>query len=104
MTVQSDKLPPVPINTPFDFKGEKPSSIWNQWFIRLKAKVDAINVSLVNLLGTNAAGFLSTDGNGNWFARTLTAGTNITITEGTGAGGNPVISASGGGGNAIARV
>ncbi len=101
MTVQSDKLPPVPINTPFDVKGEKPSSIWNQWFIRLKAKVDAINTSLVNLLGTNTAGFLSTDGNGNWFTRTLTPGAGITISNNTGAGGNPTFTVGASGGNPL---
>ena len=101
MSTQSDKLPPLPINTPFDEKGGKPTSVWNQWFIRLKAKVDSINTSLVNLLGTNSAGFLATDGNGNWFARKLVAGTGISISNTTGAAGNPTFTVGASGGNPL---
>ena len=93
MSSQTDKLPPLPINTPFDVKGEKPTSVWNQWFIRLKAKVDVINASLVNLLGTSTSGILATNGSGSWFSRTLTAisSARIVITNGNGAAGNPTI-------------
>ena len=101
MTVQTDKLPPVPVLTPFDEGAKQPTSIWAQWFIRLKAKVDSINTSLVNLLGTNSAGFLATDGNGNWFARTLVAGTGISISNTTGAAGNPTFTVGASGGNPL---
>ncbi len=96
MSTQSDKLPPLPINTPFDEKGGKPTSVWNQWFIRLKAKVDIINKSIVSISGGTAAGFLSSDGNGTINNRVLTAGSNVTITNPDGVAGNPVISATGG--------
>ena len=98
MSSQSDKLPPVPINTPFDVKGEKPSSIWNQWFIRLKAKVDTINNAIATIAGNSTPGFLTSDGSGGINSRTLIAGTNVTITNPDGVAGNPVISSLGGSG------
>lgn len=105
MSVVTTKLPPVPNAVPIY---GNPTGIisqqWQQWFIQLKAKVDTINTSLVNIAGTSGPGVLATDGNGNWYVRTLTAGSNVTITNGTGATGDPVIAASGGGGGGTLSI
>lgn len=50
-----------------------------------------------NAINLNAAGIAVYDGAGTFSGRTLTAGTGISIANGNGTGGNPVISGAGGG-------
>lgn len=50
-----------------------------------------------NAINLNAAGMVAYDGAGTFSGRTLTAGTGVSITNGNGTGGNPTISAAGGG-------
>jgi hypothetical protein len=63
----------------------------------LSARVTVLE-ALVDGIG---AGIVVGDGLGNFTVRTLVAGTNITITNGTGVSGNPIISAAGGRGEYI---
>lgn len=50
-----------------------------------------------NAINLNASGMVAYDGAGTFSGRTLTAGTGISITNGSGTGGNPTISSTGSG-------
>lgn len=102
MSTQENPLPPVPSTTPItEGKFGLLSTPWMKWLVDLRLKVNTIGAALVQIATNNVAGFLASDGSGGINARTLTAGTNITITNPTGALGNPVISSAGGGGSPI---
>lgn len=102
MSVETDKLPPVPqLVSPlvslragdWELRDLRFETNWLQWFIQLRAKVDVINSALVSFGAlSNTAGFVSQDANGVFNSRTITGTLNrVTVTNGTGAGGNPVI-------------
>jgi len=98
-STQSNNLAQTPDNTPIADKNTgKVNFIWNQWFTNVQIKLNTITAAIVALSKNATAGFFASDGAGGVYARTLIAGTNVTITNPTGAGGNPTISASGGGG------
>jgi len=101
-TTQSNNLAQTPDNTPIaDIKTGRVNFIWNQWFTNVQIKLNTITAAIIALSKNATAGFLASDGAGGIFSRTLTPGTGITITNPTGAGGNPVISASASGGSPI---
>lgn len=50
-----------------------------------------------NAINLNASGIAVYDGSSTFFGRTLTAGTGVSISNGTGVSGNPTINAVGGG-------
>lgn len=101
-TTQSNNLAQTPDNTPIADKDTgRVNFIWNQWFTNVQIKLNTITAAIIALSKNATAGFLSSDGIGGIFSRTLTAGTGITITNPTGVGGNPVISASASGGAPI---
>lgn len=100
--LNTQKIPPVP--SAQDIVGREQKVVtqpWQQWFQQIRDKVNVITASIVALAGNATAGFLSSDGVGGITSRTLTAGTGITITNGNGVVGNPVISASASGGAPI---
>jgi hypothetical protein len=104
-TTQSNNLAQTPDNTPIADKDTgRVNFVWNQWFTNVQIKLNTITAAIIALSKNATAGFLSSDGAGGIFSRTLTAGTGITITNPTGAGGNPVISASGGAGGSPMHV
>ena len=101
-SVQIQNLANTPDNIPIAHKDTgKVNFIWNQWFTNVQIKINTITASIVALSKNATAGFFASDGAGGIFARTLTAGTGITITNGDGVAGNPVISASASGGAPI---
>jgi len=98
MSVETDPVPPVPEHSPplredeVQPKDEKLiSQPWARWFTSLRAKINVINESLVNLLGITGIGFVVKNG-ALWAVRTFQAGAGIDITNPTGAAGDPVIS------------
>ena len=91
--------PPTPVEIA-DPKTGMTSWAWVQWFVAARVKINAIGQSIVNIGALTTGGFAVTDGSGGWYSRKLVAGDNISITYPNGVGGDPVISASGGGGNA----
>ncbi len=58
-------------------------------------------VTVNNPVNANTPGFQSITSGGIWNGRTLTAGSGVTITNGDGTAGNPVISASGSSGSTV---
>lgn len=54
-------------------------------------------MAIGNALNLTTSGMVAADGAGTYTGRTLTAGTGISISNGNGTGGNPTISATGGG-------
>ncbi len=54
-------------------------------------------MATANAINLNSAGIAAYDGAGNFLARTITAGTGVSITNGSGVSGNPVINVVGGG-------
>jgi len=104
-TTQSNNLAQSPDSVPISDKDTgKVNFIWNQWFTNVQIKLNTITAAIIALSKNATAGFLASDGIGGIFSRTLTAGTGITITNPTGAGGNPVISVSGGAGGSPMHV
>lgn len=100
--LNTQKIPPVP--SAQDIVGGEQKVVtqpWQQWFQQIRDKVNVITASIVALAGNATAGFLSSDGAGGITPRTLVQGTGITITNGDGVAGNPVISATASGGNPI---
>ncbi|MDE3021612.1 MAG: hypothetical protein KGI54_07100 [Pseudomonadota bacterium] len=98
-STQSNNLAQSPDKVPISDKDTgRVNFIWNQWFTNVQIKLNTITAAIVALSKNATAGFLASDGVGGIYSRTLIEGTGITITNPTGAGGNPVISASGGGG------
>lgn len=98
MSVQTDPIPPVPEHTPplreDDVKrvfGKYFNQIWTRWFISLRDKVNVINDAIVNLGDVSGSGIVVKDGS-LWEARTVqgTSG-RISVTNGDGIAGNPVI-------------
>lgn len=101
-TTQSNNLAQSPDKIPISDKDTgKVNFIWNQWFTNVQIKLNTITSAIVALSKNATAGFLSSDGVGGIYSRTLIQGTGITITNPTGVGGNPVISASASGGGPI---
>jgi len=104
-TTQSNNLAQTPDNTPIADKNTgRVNFIWNQWFTNVQIKLNTITAAIIALSKNATAGFLASDGAGGIYSRTLVAGTNVTITNPTGAGGNPTISASGGGGSSTLGI
>lgn len=104
-TVEEQNLEPVPSQSNM-LEGDQKliTATWMRWFTNLRAKINVINASIVALAGGSTPGFLSSTGTGGINARTFIAGTGISITNPTGVGGNPVISASGGAGGSPMHV
>lgn len=100
--LNTQKIPPVPSSQDILEKEQKViTQPWQQWFQQIRDKVNVITASIVALAGNATAGFLSSDGAGGITSRTLVQGTGITITNGDGVAGNPVISATASGGAPI---
>lgn len=104
MSVETDKLPPVPqlvapliSNVPgkWELRNLRFESSWLQWFIQLRAKVDVINEALVSFGGlAGGAGFIAQSSTGTFASRVISGTANrVTVTFGNGAG-NPVIDIS----------
>lgn len=92
----ANDIPPVPSQQPINSmvpveKQKRFGVTWTQWFEAVRAKVNAINESILSLAGVTTSGFL-TFVSGNWVTRTIkgTAG-NISVTNGDGNGGDPTI-------------
>lgn len=107
MSTQSDKLPPVPqLTVPFTTVAGVPrfENAWLQWFIELKIKVDTINAALISASKVTGAGLVVQAPDGSWVTRTIqgTPG-QISVANGDGVAGNPVINyiGSGGGGGGL---
>lgn len=102
--VQIQNVPPEPSAQDFlqqkNIPGQPPersivSEIWRSWFTKVRIKLNTINAAVINISTLVTAGFVSTDGNGNFFSRTITGTTNdINVANGTGAAGNPTISSA----------
>lgn len=100
--LNTQKIPPVPSSMDLQEGQQKVvSQPWQQWFNQLRDKVNVITASIVALAGNSTAGFLSSDGAGGINSRTLVAGSGITITDGDGIAGNPIIAATASGGAPI---
>lgn len=54
-------------------------------------------MAINNALNASSSGLTASDGNGNWFGRTITLGTGLTGSNLDGIAGNPTLSAIGGG-------
>ena len=90
MGTSSDKMPPVPSQSPiFDKDKSHFGSTWTQWFVQVKAKIDIINSSLVRLASVVGTGLAIRTSIG-WITRNLvgTVG-EIEILNGDGVSGNP---------------
>jgi hypothetical protein len=98
MSVETDKVPPVPEHTPPLKENEiRPeigkyfSQTWTRWFVSLRDKINIIDESIVNLAGVSGSGVLVKNGVA-WLLRTITGTANrVTVTNGSGAGGDPTI-------------
>lgn len=102
MSVETDKLPPVPqLVAPltslkagkWELRDLRFESSWLQWFIQLRAKVDVINSAVVSFgnLGTTA-GLITQTTSGAFTPRTITGTANrVSVTNGSGDAGNPTI-------------
>lgn len=94
MSVETDPVPPLPSTTPPINKRdvrEPFENNWMQWFLNLRAKVNVLNQSLVNLSGVSGTGVLVKNG-ASWLLRTITGTAGrISVTDGDGAAGNPTI-------------
>lgn len=91
-------IPPVPEHTnPLvgdaanTSGGKRMSQVWTRWFLAVREKVNVLNASIVNLAGEVGSGFLS--GNGDqWSFRSITgASGRVSVSNGNGVGGNPVV-------------
>lgn len=65
---------------------------------------DDFDIVGADLSGLSGIGFIVQTGPGTYALRTLTAGAGISITDGNGGSGNPVISATGGGSSSWLRT
>jgi hypothetical protein len=102
MSVQTDPVPPAPQHTPPREQDNRLSSgvdknltlfsqPWIRWFISLRDKVNVLNESIVNLGDLSGAGILVKSG-AAWLLRSITGATGeITVADGDGVAGNPVI-------------
>lgn len=93
MAASSDKMPPVPSQSPVSDLGE-PSYFgvqWTQWFVQVKAKLDIINESLVGLAAVTGTG-LTIHTSGGWVTRSIAGTTGeIEVINGDGVSGNPTL-------------
>ncbi len=94
MADSEKNVPPVPNQQEIVEKlsgSNKVSIPWMQWFVVLRDKVNTLNASIVNLAGVVGNGFLVKNG-ASWLLRTLTGTSGrISVSNGTGAAGNPQI-------------
>lgn len=98
MSVQTDPVPPVPEHTPplkedevARDNGKFFNQTWTRWFVSVRAKINVLSESLVNLGNVAGNGLVAKNAD-NWFARTLTGTSNrVTVSNGDGASGNPTI-------------
>lgn len=98
MSVETDKIPPVPEHTPplredaiSGNLGKYFSQPWTRWFVSLRDKINVIDTSLVNLANVSGNGLVSKNGS-SWVARVLEGVANRTsVTNGNGASGNPTV-------------
>lgn len=100
MSVQEEKVPPVPQLIPplrdtsnqQDLRSYRFENAWMQWFTQVKFKIDVINANLFSISNLSGAGFTSRAADGTWNQREFLGVTaRITVTNGTGELGNPVI-------------
>lgn len=102
MSVQTDPVPPAPQHTPPREEDERLpsgrekavtlfSQPWIRWFISIRDKINVLNESIVSLSEITGTGFLAKDGVA-WVLRTITGTADrVTVTDGDGSGGDPVI-------------
>lgn len=91
---KSDLLEPITGTDPKKFS-RKMSVVWVRWMIQLRDKINLINATIASLSGFSGSGFISADGTGSVNGRTIQGTTNdITVTNGDGIAGNPVISSA----------
>lgn len=96
MSVETDKLPPVPSHTkPINEQGGMVGYFetnWSRWFIQAREKINVINDRLANLSSIVNTGIAVLAANGEWQARTITGTPNrISVSNGDGVAGNPTI-------------
>lgn len=98
MSVQDEPIPPVPEHTPPLREDEVSrdtnkffNQTWTRWFVSLRDKINVIDESIANLAGVVGNGILVKVGS-SWVLRTITGTTGrISVTNGDGAAGNPVV-------------
>lgn len=99
MSVETDLVPPVPEHTPplredegTPQGGRYFNQAWTRWFVSVRAKINVLNESLVNLAGlTGSPGFLVQNG-AQWVSRIIQGTANrVSVSNGNGVGGDPTI-------------
>lgn len=98
MSAETDPVPPVPEHTPplrEDELGRLPGKFFNQawtrWFVSLRAKINVLSETLVNLGNVSGTGIVAKDGD-NWFTRTIQGVAGRTnVTSGDGVAGDPTV-------------
>ena len=102
MSVETDPIPPVPRHVPPVSQQESDNSFrfqipWMQWFIQVREKVNVINSVVTNLSKIVTNGIVVLASSGEWVGREI-KGTldRISVTNGTGAGGDPTVDIDGG--------
>lgn len=104
MADNTKPIPPVPNKSDLlepatgqDAKkfSRKMNVVWVRWMIQLRDKINLINAAIASLSGFTGTGFISSDGVGGFNGRTIQGTTSdITVTNGDGIAGNPVISSA----------
>ncbi len=98
MSVETDKVPPVPEHTPplredevTRENGKFFNQTWTRWLVSLRDKVNVINESVINLIDVIGTGFLVKNGI-VWVTRSFQGTSNrVTVTNGDGTTGNPTV-------------
>lgn len=96
MSVEDDRLPPVPQHLPpitTDPAGKSRfETTWMHWFLQVKMKVDVINATIKNLGALVGQGFTVKTTTGQWISRTILGTTGrVTVTNGNGVAGDPIV-------------
>lgn len=104
MADNTKPIPPVPNKSDLlepasgqDAKkfSRKMNVVWVRWMIQLRDKINLINAAIASLSGFTGSGFISSDGTGGVNGRTIQGtASDITVTNGDGIAGDPVISSA----------